>query len=269
MNMDNRYTYELVFSLRILGISKERDIVGAIFGQLKDILKLENMDIEKLSKTGRIGFMRFELNSQKGDTTGHCFIPVSLDLKQASILASGIEMVEKIGPSKISLKLEDITNFLKKRVKKLREKSKKLFEKFNEIFNKTDKSKIKEDIRKFENLGEFIVGKDFKESKRVILTEGRADLILFSKIGYNQTIAMKGLLEDEGREELCKVLKGKFVYIIVDGDKGGKIILEMLRNKFSLEGIEFEIVLMEDGKNVQDLSGEELSKIVNEQTSFE
>ena len=87
--------YIIKANIVIEGIVEKPDIVGAIFGQTEGLLG-DDLDLRELQKTGRIGRIQVEVNNEGGHSIGLVLIPSSLNKVETSILAAGLEAVDRV-----------------------------------------------------------------------------------------------------------------------------------------------------------------------------
>ena len=82
-------------------------------------------------------------------------------------------------------------------------------------------------IHKVEKYGpeELPAGPEFESSKEVIIVEGRADIINLMRCGMFNTIALEGAKVPETIKKICKE---KEATALLDGDRGGDLILKEL-----------------------------------------
>ncbi|MGC8657402.1 MAG: DNA primase DnaG, partial [Thermoplasmata archaeon] len=75
MNIDSTTTKYLIHAkIYADGIIDKPDVVGAVFGQTEGLLG-DDLDLRDLQKSGRMGRIEVEIQSQKGKTEGTITIP--------------------------------------------------------------------------------------------------------------------------------------------------------------------------------------------------
>ena len=87
--------------------------------------------------------------------------------------------------------------------------------------------------------------------REIIVVEGRADVVNLLRAGVNNVIAMNGTKLPNAIKELAKE---KETTLFVDGDRGGKLIVQNVADNASID----YIVVAPDGKEVEELAGKEI-----------
>ena len=260
--------YEIRATFEIEGVVEKPDIIGGIYGQTDGLLS-ENLDIRELQKTGRIGRINVELKSRGGKTTGKIIIPSSLSRMETAILAATVETVDRVGPCSCKVQLEEIVDV---RINKRQS----IVDRASEIIRQWDQnvspfsSAITLEVEKSAktnqiiSLGEegFSVGPSFERQKKVILVEGRADVVNLLKYGVDNTVAVNGTSIPPN---LLDLIKKKTVTAFLDGDRGGDLILKELLQVAKVD----YVARAPKGKEVEDLSKEEVEKALKEVVSLD
>ncbi len=108
VNVDPNITKYLIKAKIITdGVVEKPDVVGAIFGQTEGLLG-DELDLRDLQKSGKIGRIEVEIDTKKGRTEGFVLIPSGLDQVESSILAAALETIDRIGPCKAKVEIEDV-----------------------------------------------------------------------------------------------------------------------------------------------------------------
>jgi DNA primase len=260
--------YEIRATFEIEGVVEKPDIIGGIYGQTDGLLS-ENLDIRELQKTGRIGRINVELKSRGGKTTGKIIIPSSLSRMETAILAATVETVDRVGPCSCKVQLEEIVDV---RINKRQS----IVDRASEIIRQWDQnvspfsSSITLEVEKSAktnqilSLGEegFSVGPSFERQKKVILVEGRADVVNLLKFGVDNTVAVNGTSVPP---KLLDLIKKKTVTAFLDGDRGGDLILKELLQVAKID----YVARAPKGKEVEDLNKEEVEKALKDVVSLE
>ncbi|MCK5409592.1 MAG: DNA primase, partial [Candidatus Heimdallarchaeota archaeon] len=229
---DNSTTkYEIRATFDIEGIVEKPDIIGGIYGQTDGLLS-ENLDIRELQKTGRIGRINVELSSRGGKTTGRITIPSSLSRMETAILAATLETVDRVGPCSCSIKLEEIIDVRINKRKTIVDRASEIMRQWdqnvspfsNTISMEVEKSSKASQVLSLSDEG-FTAGPGFKNQKKIILVEGRADVINLLKYGIDNTVAVNGTSVPP---KLVKLITKKKITAFLDGDRGGDLILKEL-----------------------------------------
>jgi DNA primase len=95
--------------------------------------------------------------------------------------------------------------------------------------------------------------------RELIVVEGRADVVNLLRAGVNNVIAMNGTKLPNAIKELAKE---KEITLFVDGDRGGKLIVQNVADNASID----YIVVAPDGKEVEELAGKEILMILRRRT---
>ena len=129
MNIDPTTTKYLI-SARIIadGIVEKPDVVGAIFGQTEGLIG-DELDLRDLQKSGRMGRIEVELESKKGKSEGMITMPSSLDQVETAILASALETIDRVGPCKAKIDIDEIEDVRAVKKNKIIERAKELLAK--------------------------------------------------------------------------------------------------------------------------------------------
>ncbi len=265
--------YIVQSSITIDGVVDRPDVVGAIFGQTEGLLG-EDLELRDLQKSGRIGRIEVNLNTQGGKTSGEIIIPSSLDKAETAIIASALEVIERIGPCNSKIKVQKIEDVRISKRKAVIDRAKDLLRTLmDEVLPDSSElaGEVAEAVRVFE-IGEY--GKDrlaagpaIKESDEIIVVEGRADVVNLLKHGFKNAIALNGASVPQTVIDLAKE---KTVVVFVDGDRGGDLIISEL---LAVADIDF-VTKAPDGKEVEEITKKEIhkalrSKITAEQAKLE
>ena len=98
--------------------------------------------------------------------------------------------------------------------------------------------------------------------KELIVVEGRADVLNLLKAGIKNVIAMNGTkLPDSIR----KLSEEKEITLFVDGDRGGKLIVQNVVENARIKNV----CVAPDGKEVEELSGKEILQALRKRISAE
>ncbi|MHA1386589.1 MAG: DNA primase DnaG [Candidatus Helarchaeota archaeon] len=234
-------------------------MVGAIFGQTEGLLG-DDLDLRELQKTGRIGRIQVEVNSEGGHSKGSIIIPSSLNKVETSILAAGLEAVDRVGPCSATItidKLEDIRKtkremIIARAAELLKTWEEKVVPESQEISDEVIKSVRIEEIQKYgsENLP---AGPEIDQSETILVVEGRADVLNLLKYGYKNVIAVEGT---NIPQTIVDLTQKKTIIAFVDGDRGGELILKELKQRGDIDFIARAPM----GKEVEELTRKEIIK---------
>ncbi len=235
------------------GALEKPDVIGAIFGQTEGLLGAD-LEMRELQKEGKIGRIEVDLERRNKKTSGVIRIPTALDQSETTLIAAAMETIERIGPCDSQIEVERIEDVRGSKRDYIIERAKKLM---LQIEGSTDSKEISNEIKdsaKIAGIKEY--GKEKLpcgdiSGNKIIVVEGRADVINLMRNGINNVIAMNGTKLPETIKELSKE---KEITLFVDGDRGGKLIV---KNVIDNTNIKY-VVTAPDGKEVEELTGKEI-----------
>ncbi len=206
-------------------------MIGAVFGQTEGLFGPE-LDLRELQKTGRIGRIEIDLHSKNDRTTGTIIIPTSLDRISTALIAASIESINRVGPCSAKVFLDKIEDIREARRKVIIDRAKEILHKWNiesmpnvdEVYKQISNTVKLGKVEKYgpENLP---AGPELGKSKEIIVVEGRADIINLMRCGIQNTVALEGA---KIPESIKKLTKEKEATALLDGDRGGDLILKEL-----------------------------------------
>ncbi len=265
--------YEIIAKFTVDGIVEKPDIIGALYGQTDGLLS-EDLDIRELQKLGKIGRIHVEHSSTEGKTTGTIVVPTSLSRVETAILAATLESIDRVGPCGCSIVLQEISDVRINKRKSIVNRAAEIIRQWNqnvspfvsslttEVQEKSlTQIKAKNSHTAVVSLGtessKITAGKGFEKSKKVILVEGRADVLNLFKFNIDNTIAVDGTNIPPNLPDL---IKNKTVTAFLDGDRGGDLILKEL---LQVAHVNF-VARAPEGKEVEDLNSEEVKKALEQ-----
>ena len=228
------FTIKYVIHARfeIEGVVEKPDVIGAVFGQTEGLFGPE-LDLRELQKTGRIGRIEIDLHSKNDKTTGAITIPTSLDRVSTALIAASIESINRVGPCSAKVSLEKIEDIREARRKIIIDRAKEILHKWNIESMPSVDDVYKEisdtmKIGKVEKYGpeDLPAGPALESAKEIIVVEGRADIINLMRCGIFNTVALEGA---KVPESIKKLTKEKTATALLDGDRGGDLILKELQ----------------------------------------
>jgi DNA primase len=235
------------------GTLEKPDVIGAIFGQTEGLLGSE-LEMRELQKEGKIGRIEVDLHKEGKNTVGVIRIPSALDQTETTLIAAAIETIERIGPCDSQIEVERIEDVRGSKRDYIVERAKKLMQ---EIRGKADSreisSEIKDSLRMagVREYGENRLSSGDLSGKEIIVVEGRADVLNLIRNGINNVIAMNGT---KLPEEIKELSKEKDIILFVDGDRGGKLIVQNVADNANVK----YVASAPDGKEVEELTGKEI-----------
>ena len=215
----------------IEGVVEKPDVIGAVFGQTEGLFGPE-LDLRELQKTGRIGRIEIDLHSKNDRTTGSITIPTSLDRVSTALIAASVESINRVGPCSAKVTLEKIEDIREARRKIIIDRAKEILHKWNiESMPSVDEvyKEISDTMKvgKVEKYGpeDLPAGPGLDGAKEIIVVEGRADVINLMRCGIFNTVALEGA---KVPDSIKKITKEKPATALLDGDRGGDLILKEL-----------------------------------------
>jgi len=260
MGSSQTFTIKYVISAKfeIEGVVEKPDVIGAVFGQTEGLFGPE-LDLRELQKSGRIGRIEIELHSKQDKTTGMISIPTSLDRVSTALIASSVETINRVGPCASKVTLDKIEDVREARRKIIIDRAKEILHKWNidsmpsvdEVFKEVSDTQKAGKVGKYGS-EELPMGPDLESSKEIIVVEGRADIINLMRCGLTNTVALEGAKVPEGIKKLCKE---KEATALLDGDRGGDLILKEL---IQVTNVKY-VARAPRGKEVEELNCKEIT----------
>jgi DNA primase len=260
--------YVIRARFEVEGVVEKPDVIGAVFGQTEGLFGSE-LDLRELQKSGRIGRIEIELQSKKDKTTGMILIPTSLDRVSAAIIAASIESINRVGPCSAKVTLEKIEDVRDERRRAIIERAKEILHEWTiEALPSTEEvfREVSETLRlaRVEKYGpeELTAGPDIESAKEIIIVEGRADVINLLRCGIQNVIALEGAKVPETIIRLCRE---KEATALLDGDRGGDLILKELQQVTNVK----YVARAPPGREVEDLSTREVAAALEHRVPME
>ena len=248
------------------GVVERSDVVGAAFGQTEGLLgdELELRDLQESSKLGRIDV---EVESAGGQSKGTITIASSLDRVETATLAAALEAIDRIGPSQATVEISTIEDVRAAKRREVVERAKELLATaFDEqvmdsraILEEVRESIRVEDIIEYEG---FPAGPHVEDSDAIIVVEGRADVRNLLRYGIKNAIGVEGT---DVPEVVADLTEDRTATAFLDGDRGGELIREELRQVADLD----YIALAPPNRSVEDLSRHEVHTALQEKIPVE
>jgi len=235
------------------GALEKPDVIGAIFGQTEGLLGAE-LEMRELQKEGKIGRIEVDLHKEGKKTVGLIKIPTALDQSETTLIAAAIETIERIGPCDSEIEVEKIEDVRGSKRDYIVERAKKLMQ---EIHGKTDSREISTEIKdsartaNIKEYGDSRLSSGDLSGREIIVVEGRADVLNLMRNGVNNVIAMNGT---KLPEEIKELSQEKDIILFVDGDRGGKLIIQNVSDNANVK----YVAIAPDGKEVEELTGKEI-----------
>ncbi|HII86201.1 TPA: DNA primase [Candidatus Bathyarchaeota archaeon] len=262
--MSQAFTIKYVVHAKfdIEGVVEKPDVIGAVFGQTEGLFGPE-LDLRELQKTGRIGRIEIELHSKNDRTFGSITIPTSLDRVSTALIAASIESINRVGPCSAKVTLEKVEDIREARRKIIIDRAKEILHKWNiESMPTVDEvyKQIAETMKlgKVEKYGpeDLPAGPGLAGAKEIILVEGRADVINLMRCGITNTVALEGA---KVPESIKKLTKEKESTALLDGDRGGDLILKELLQVTSIR----YVARAPRGKEIEECNCKEITEALD------
>ncbi len=246
-------------SIEIDGTVDKPDMIGAIFGQTEGLLGSE-LELRELQRSGRIGRIEVTHEIKGGKTFGSITIPSSLDKAETAIVAAAMETIQRIGPCNAKIKVSNIEDVRVSKRKQVIDRAKELLRHLMDS-SMPDSGELAQEVSESVRVMEVTeitsdrlpAGPEAQNSQEIIIVEGRADVVTLLKHGIKNAVAMNGTSVPQGIIDLCK---GKEATVLVDGDRGGDLII---RELLDVAEIDF-VTKAPDGKEVEELQMKEIHK---------
>ena len=249
--------YKIVARFEVEGVDEKPDVIGAVFGQTEGLFGSE-LDLRELQKSGRIGRIEIEIQSKKDRTEGRIIIPTSLDRVSTAIIAASIESIERIGPCAAKVALEKIEDVREAKRKAIIKRAKEILKKWDQEVRPEAEEVFREvseilKVTKAETYGpeKLTSGPNIDLAKEIIIVEGRADVINLLRNGISNVIALEGA---KVPQTIVKLTKEKEATALLDGDRGGDLILKEL---LQVTNVKY-IARAPRGKEVEELTLREI-----------
>jgi DNA primase len=260
--------YVVKSKFEVDGVVEKPDVVGAIFGQTEGLLG-DELDLRELQKTGRIGRIIVNINTQAGKSSGVVIIPSSIDKVETAVLASSLETIDRVGPCTARFwidKIEDVRELKRKKITKraseiLREWEEKIAPESKEITDMVMDTIKGGEIGKY-GPEELPAGPGIEESDTIIVVEGRADVQNLLRYGFKNIVAVEGTRVPQSIIDLSRK---KTVIAFLDGDRGGDLILKELMQVADVDYVTRAPV----GKDVEELTRKEIVKALRNKVPAE
>jgi DNA primase len=262
------FKYVLKAKFRAESMVEKPDIIGAIFGQTEGLLG-DELDLREAQRNGKIGRIEVESTAANGETTGEIIIPTSLDVAETALIGAAIETIDRIGPSKATIKVESVEDvrvskreYIAKRAEDLLQTSMSK----NSVDTTELLQKLYENVRQKELIEygpeKLPAGPDIDNSEDVIIVEGRADVLNMLKHGFTNVIGMNGTTIPQSVIDLSHK---KIITLFVDGDRGG----DMIVNAFTQSGHVDFIAKAPSGREVEELAKKEINQALRARVTLE
>lgn len=255
--------YVIEARIEAQGIVEKPDVIGAIFGQTEGLLG-SDLDLRELQKTGRIGRIKVDIESKKGKSKGKIEIPSSLGSAETALIGATLETIERVGPCDANIELKKVKDARKSKRNYVIDRAKDILEK--QLKEVPDVSEVSEQIKEAIKVHEatkykgLTCGPEVKDSKEILLVEGRADVLNLLHNGVKNAIGMGGTSVPK---RITDLVNNRVATAFVDGDRGGELIVKEVMQKGDLDNV----VSAPEGKEVEELTKKEIYKALRNKMS--
>ncbi len=247
------------------GVVERSDVVGAVFGQTEGLLG-DELDLRELQDTSKVGRIDVEIDSQNGQSFGRITIATSLDRVETAILGGALETIDRVGPCRSTIEIEEIEDVRAAKRREVVERAKSIL---TEGFGDSMRSsrdlveEVRESVR-IEDITEYgglPAGPHVEESDAIIVVEGRADVLTLLQYGIKNAIAVEGT---DVPDSVAELTESRTVTAFFDGDRGG----ELIRRELAQIGDIDYVALAPEGKSVEDLARHEVMNALREKVAY-
>lgn len=230
--------YMIRATLKVDGTVQRKDIIGAIMGQTEGLLG-EELELRKLQRSARVGHVDVEIEGVKGKVSGMITIPSSMDNVETAIIASSLETIDRIGPCKAIIKVEQIQDIRVTKRNDVVERAKTLLLEMVNTGESASKTVIEEvrsvlttqQVTAFHGL---TCGPNVESSDSIIIVEGRNDVKNVINFGIKNAISADGA--GNIKQELIDLANSKAtVTVAIDGDRGGEMLFRELFGQLKVD----------------------------------
>jgi len=249
--------YVIRAKFEVEGVVEKPDVIGAVFGQTEGLFGTE-LDLRELQKSGRIGRIEIELQSKQDKTTGIITIPTSLDRVSTAIIAASLESINRVGPCEAKVTLEKLEDIRDARRRVIIDRAKTILHEWTvesmpsteQVFREVSETLRVPEVEKY-GPDELSAGPNIESAKEIIIVEGRADVINLLRCGIQNVVALEGA---KVPETIIRLSKEKECTALLDGDRGGDLILKEL---LQVTDVKY-IARAPQGKEVEELTSREI-----------
>ena len=208
------------------------------------------------------------MHSKNDRTSGSITIPTSLDRVSTALIAASIESINRVGPCSAKVTLDKVEDIREARRKVIIDRAKEILHKWNiESMPSVDEvyKQISDTMKlgKVERYGseELPAGPELASAKEIIVVEGRADVINLMRCGILNTVALEGA---KVPESIKKLTKEKEATALLDGDRGGDLILKELQQVTSVR----YVARAPRGKEIEECNCKEITEALEAKISI-
>ena len=186
-----------------------------------------------------------------------------MDRVSTALIAASVESINRVGPCSAKVTLDKIEDIREARRKIIIDRAKEILHKWNiESMPSVDEvyKEISDTMKagKVEKYGpeDLPAGPGLEGAKEIIVVEGRADIINLMRCGIFNTVALEGA---KVPESIRKITKEKPATALLDGDRGGDLILKEL---IQVTNVKF-VGRAPRGKEIEECNCREIDEALN------
>jgi DNA primase len=195
---------------------------------------------------------------------GSITVPSSLDRPLTALLAATIENVDRVGPCGARVTLEKIEDVRERRREEIIRRAQEILRRWTieeaptpeDVAAKVAEAIIPQEVIAY-GPDRLAAGPEVEKSPSIIIVEGRADVANLLRAGVKNAIACEGA---NISDTVVKLSQNKEVTVLLDGDRGGDIILEAL---LRIAKVDY-VARAPRGREVEELSPRQILKILSE-----
>ncbi len=247
--MQHSAKYIIHADVRTSGVVERSDVVGAIFGQTEGLLG-DDLDLRDLQESSKVGRIDVNIDSEGGRSFGTIRIASGLDRVETAVLAAGLETIERIGPCRANCTISRIEDARAAKRRAIVDRATELLTEFEDDILTSDR--LVDEVRERAQESEITeyrglpAGPRVADSDAIIIVEGRADVRRLLSYGIKNAIAVEGT---DIPESVAELTAERTTTALLDGDRGGDLILRELAQVGSIDFVAFA----PSGQSVEDL----------------
>jgi DNA primase len=260
--MDDTAKYRITAMIATDGVVERSDVVGAVYGQTEGLLG-DELDLRSLQRSAKVSRLNVEIESENGQSVGTLEIGSRLDKPETAILAAALETIEQIGPCSATVEVQGIDDVRTAKRREVADRAKELLAVgFQDGLDPEDIiAEVRESVRTeavttYEGLPS---GPGVATGGAIVVVEGRADVRRLLSVGIRNAIAVEGT---DVPEAVATLSRDRTTTALLDGDRGGKLLLRELRQVADVDYVAF----VPEGRSVENLDSQEVRDALREKT---
>ena len=264
--MDDTIKYLIHADVTADGVVERSDVVGAVFGQTEGLLG-DELDLRDLQESSKVGHIDVEIASRQGQSFGHLTIETSLDKVATATLAAALETITQVGPCRATVGVDEIEDVRAAKRREVIDRATELLtEGFSESVDTSEEilDAVRErvrvaDITEYHGLP---AGPRVADGDSVIVVEGRSDVVTLLRHGLKNAVAVEGT---DVPEDVADLSRERTVTTLLDGDRGGELILKELGQVADVDYVAFA----PPGQSAEDLDRTAVYEALERKTPYD